>query len=145
MFYLMEEVPPPPPPPPGPTDNSWVVKNMQSTIVDNSKGTYLSKILAFLRFAEENFAAMLHPDFLRDVVRDEDSRISKVIRQVCALHVLLSAKTDFRPRQVQDGLCSQLAKYAEGTKDQGIAGARNGVQCIIQWSTQRVPPAICAA
>jgi hypothetical protein len=91
----MEEVPPPPPPPPGPTDNSWVVKNMQSTIVDNSKGTYLSKIVAFLRFAEENFAEMLHPDFLRDVVRDEDNRITKA-------YVKFALYTCYPPRPILD-------------------------------------------
>ncbi len=74
---------------------AWVDKNMQNTIVDNSKDTYVSKILSFLRFLDVSHRPMLHPDFLRDVTRDKDQLISKA-------YVKFALYTCYPPRPILD-------------------------------------------
>lgn len=74
---------------------AWVGKNMQNTIVDNSKDTYVSKILSFLRFLDVSHRPMLHPDFLRDVTRDKDQLISKA-------YVKFALYTCYPPRPILD-------------------------------------------
>ncbi len=56
--------------------NDWVVQNMGNTIVDNSKSTYAPKIASLLRYCEKHCPAMLHPDFVRDIVRDKSQEIA---------------------------------------------------------------------
>jgi len=55
----------------------WVETQMQNTIVENSKGTYLSKITGFLNYLDKHAPNMLHHDFKEKAVRDTDGLVAK--------------------------------------------------------------------
>jgi hypothetical protein len=75
--------------------NAWVVQNMQNTIVDGSKDTYLSKIVGFLRYCEEKCPAMLCPSFLTDAVRDSTGAVARK-------YVKFALYTSFPPKPILD-------------------------------------------
>jgi hypothetical protein len=78
-----------------PPANAWVVQNMQNTIVDGSKDTYLSKIVGFLRFCEEMCPAMLCPSFLMGAICDSSGAVARK-------YVKFALYTSFPPKPILD-------------------------------------------